>query len=139
MRHRPAQAPADPDGCEQNGNEHDVHERAGRQAPERRPGPLRRDDVRDSPERPEDDALGGAAHLAARERVAELVQRHDPEQRQVLEHVEERRGVLARPHLQLEERDHEPGPVQEDVDPGEAEEADSSLLARHSRTSGITA
>ena len=44
-------------------------------------------------ERPEDDLVGRAAHLPAGERVAELVERDDGEQRQVLHHVPDRRAV----------------------------------------------
>ena len=57
------------------------------------PGPRRRRHVGHAAQRPEHDLVRLAAHLPAGQRVAELVQQHHREQRQILEHGPEQRGI----------------------------------------------
>ena len=104
----------------------DVHERPGDDAPEDGAGPLRRSHKRDAAQRPEHDAVRLPPHRPARQRVPELVHQHDPEERQVLQHVPRRRRVVPAAAVDLEVRDDQPRPVEEDGDPEEPEEADAA-------------
>ena len=63
-------------------------------------------------ERPEHDAVGGSADLAAGQGVAELMQKHDEKEREVLKDVPKDRGVTALAALNLIDSDQEPGPVE---------------------------
>ena len=61
-------------------------------------------------------------HLAAGQRVAELVKHHNQKQRKVLQKVPGERRIGPRPAIDFIRRHQKPGPMQKQVDPGEAEQ-----------------
>src|SRR5262249_13592331 len=95
----------------------------GGDAPQERPGPGRRRDVGDTPERPEENGLGLAPDGPAGERVAEFMQQDDAEQGEGLGDLPGGgRVVLAAWCADLPPGDDEPRPVQIDVDAGQPED-----------------
>ena len=73
-----------------------VHERAGRNAPEHGPGAGRRTNESDSAERPKNDPIRLSAHLAAGEGVPEFVHRHEDKQTEVKKRRPNRGGKMER-------------------------------------------
>jgi hypothetical protein len=63
--------------------------------------------------------------------MAELVEKYDGEDGQILEDVPEDGTVGAVAALDFESRHEEPGPVEEDGDSGDAEDAKRTLAAEH--------
>ena len=109
-----------------DGDEDDVDERAGDDAPEGGAGALRGIDEGDAAEGPEEDAVGDAADGSAGEGVPELVEEDDEEEREVL--GEGPGGVLVHVFalLELVVSDEEPGPVEGDVDTEGAEKKEGA-------------
>src|SRR4051794_909986 len=64
--------------------------------------------------------------------MPKLVHEHDPEERQDLKDVVDRRIVTTRGFQPLvaENRDDKPGPVQVDTNPGKTKEADRAVFSR---------
>ena len=56
-----------------------------------------------------------------------LMQHHDEKQRQILQHVPGERGITFRSAADFKRRDEKPGPMQEQIDPGEAEQMNRPL------------
>src|SRR5208337_2420192 len=68
-----------------------------------------------------------SAHLPASHGVPELMQQHDQEQRQILHHIPDERAIPALPALDLNRRHDKPGPMQKQIDTGEAKQMDRPL------------
>jgi hypothetical protein len=52
------------------------------------------------------------------------MQHHDQEQRQILQHIPCDGGIIALSRLDFVRRHEKPGPVEEDINPTETEQAD---------------
>ena len=126
----PAQGVAQPPEHAQNGRQRHIHQRPRRDAPQGCAGPRRRRHIRHAAERPEHDLVGLPAHLPASQRMAKLMQQHDHEQREVLQHRPDHRRILARAEVDAIHRDQEPGPVQIHIDARKAEQAEGPLPCR---------
>ena len=60
--------------------------------------------------------------------MAKLVEHHDKKQRQILEHVPGDGGILSRSAADFKGGHQKPGPMQEQINSGEAEQANRPLL-----------
>jgi hypothetical protein len=118
-------------GSPENWEQGDVDEGASGDAPESGAGALGWVDIGYAAEGPEEDGVGFAADGAAGEGMAELVEEDDGEQGEVFEDVPDGRGVVALAGLDFVDGDEEPGPVEEDGDSGDAEDAKRTLAAEH--------
>ena len=67
----------------QHRNQHHIHQRPGRDAPKHGARTARRIYERDAAERPQNDLIGRAARLPARQGVAEFVEQNDAQKREV--------------------------------------------------------
>ena len=115
-------------GEPEQGDEGDVDEGAGGDAPEVGAGSVGGVDEGDAAEGPEEDIFGVAADLAGGEGVAEFVEEDDGEEGEVFGHGPDDGVVVAAVALDLPEGDEEPGPVDGDLDAFEAEEGEGPLL-----------
>lgn len=122
---------AEQNSAEQNRHEGNIDQRASGDAPQRGAGTWRRVHIGHSTERPENNLVGSAADLPARQGVTKFVKRDDHEQPKVFEHGVYDGRVASGPALDFIDGDQKPGPVEENVDSCKAEQADCSLASRH--------
>src|SRR6202035_708518 len=80
-------------------------------------------------ERPQHDLVRPSANLTASEGVSELVNHHNQEQRQILQHVPGDRGVISFSSLDFICSDKKPRPMDKHVNSVEAEQADRALAS----------
>jgi len=99
-----------------------IHQRPGRDRPERRTRALRRLDKGDAAQRPEKNFVRFASHRARGQGVAEFVHQHDGENRQQLDEVPDFGVIIRLAILELLERQEQPTEVHEDIDPPEAKQ-----------------
>ena len=85
-------------------------------------GPRRRLHEGHAAQRPEHDPIGLPSHLPASQGMAELVEEHNAEERQILDDVPCHRLIFVDAVHDLEVGDHEPGPVQVDLDAANAKQ-----------------
>ena len=78
------------------------------------------------------DMVGGRFKLSAliQKRMAELMQEHDAEQRQILDRIPDRRGITPIPAAHLIHGDQKPRPMHMHVDPGNLKQAKGASLRR---------
>ena len=131
-RPSPAEISVHPPDRGQRRQQRHIHQRPGSNAPQRGPGTRRRIHIRHSAQRPQHDLVSASAHLPASQRVSILMQQHDQEQRQILQHVPGKRPILSRPALDLHHRHQKPRPVQEDIHSRKAKQTDGPS-GRHAR------
>jgi hypothetical protein len=63
--------------------------------------------------------MGFSTDLPASQLMAEFVYQHNQEQRQIFQHVPNRRRIKSRPEFDDEVGDDEPRPMHIHIDPGE--------------------
>lgn len=117
--------PAELEGHEQNRSQNQIYERPGRDAPESSARTWWRIHVGDAPKRPQNNLVSYASYLPTGERVAELVKRDDQEETEVLKDIPCDRRINPVAAVNLVYGNQEPGPVQEDIDPRKAKQADA--------------
>ena len=111
----------------ERGEQRHVHERPCGDAPKHGARALGRRHVRHAAQGPQDDLVGLASHLPARQRMAEFMGEHDQKERQVFRRIPDKGGILVRRIMHFEERDQKPGPMQEYIDSKEPKEANRTL------------
>ena len=107
----------DHDEDEEHRKERGVDQRTGRNAPKVSARTRWRFDERDSAERPQNDLICLAARLPTSERVAEFMEQHDHEKRDVLGRSPDWIVITGREAHDLQRRDNEPGKMQIDANP----------------------
>jgi hypothetical protein len=65
--------------------------------------------------------MGFSANLAASQLMAKFVYQHDQEQKQIFQHVPNRRGIKSHPESNGEVGDDKPRPMQIDIDTSQLE------------------
>jgi len=104
-----------------------VDQRAGSDAPQGGAGARRRVHISHPAQGPEHNVIRGSSHLAEGQGMAIFVEQDDGKKRQILDRIPDHRGVTAGAGVDFEQRHQKPGPMQEDINPGKAEQVDRAL------------
>ena len=107
-------------------NQDHVDQWSGGDTPQQGAGPRRRLHVGHAAQRPEHDPIGLPAHLPASEGMAELMQKHNAKDREILDDVPRLGLIFIDAGSDLNVRDQEPAPVQVDLDAGKAKQSEGT-------------
>lgn len=115
----------------QNGNQEDVYQGTGGDAPEHGAGALRRSNIGHAAEGPENDLIRLSSDGTAGEGVPKLVDGDNEKQGEILKDVPGDGGIGAFAGFNFIERDHEPGPMEVNVDSKEFKEVNGAFPGWH--------